>query len=416
MASSVSPLTAKPARVLVPVLAIVFADTAGLGLILPLIPSLMARFGQGALADAARTGGYLLFTYALAQFLFAPMTARLSDRLGRRPVLIVTATLLAIDYLAMAAAETLFVLFVTRFAAGVLGASYAAANSAMADITPPDRRAAAFGMIGAAAGLGLISGPAFGALLVSFGDRVPFQAASALLALTAVLATILLPETLPAERRSAFRWAEANPLGSFAAVSRWSGTGLLVAANFLAQLAAQGQVALWAFFTSLVLGWSVGAIGSSIAFYGFLIAMAQLILPGAALRATSPCRSIVGAFLLGASAYLILATANSTPAVIFSIVVGAAAAAAFPLLKGEASGRAPPTAQGQLQGALASSDALAAALGPLLMTAVFASATDFMPGAPFLASALLSVLAAVAVRVSFRRAGEAERLPTEPAR
>src|SRR3954453_15980530 len=219
------------------VLTAVLIDTIGFGIVLPVLPGLVVHLGHVTLAEAARIAGYLLVAYAGAQFFAGPVLGNLGDRFGRRPVLLLSMLAFATDYALMAVAPTLAWLFLGRAVAGIAGALYSPANAVLADVTPPEKRGATFGLMGAAFGFGFILGPALGGLLAGFGTRAPFIAAASLAGLNALWIAFALPETLPPERRRPFDWRQANALGAFKPLLHAGGVAPLLVSAFLWQLA-----------------------------------------------------------------------------------------------------------------------------------------------------------------------------------
>src|SRR6185369_9305855 len=265
---------------------------------------LIVHLGKVSLPEATRIAGYMLVTYAGAQFFAGPVLGNLGDRFGRRPILLFSAIAFALDYLFMAAAPTLIWLFVGRLIAGVAGATYGPANAVLADVTEPERRGATFGLMGAAFGLGFIIGPAIGGLLSGFGTRAPFIVAAALAGLNALWIATRLPETLPAERRRPFRWRDAHVLGAFRPLFHAGGaTPLLVAALFW-QLAHFVYPATWAFWAGLAHHWNAAMIGWSLAAAGLAMALAQTFVTGPAIARFGEARTVVIGMVVGGLAFL----------------------------------------------------------------------------------------------------------------
>ncbi|MBX9731136.1 MAG: MFS transporter [Sphingomonas sp.] len=382
-----------PRSILALVAMIVFLDIAGIGLIVPVMPRLIISLTGVKIDRAAELGGWLLFAYAVMQFLFAPVIGGLSDRFGRRPVLLLTLFALGIDYALMAWAPTLGWLFVGRAISGVMGATFAAANSCIADIVPPEDRGRAFGAIGGVGAAGFVLGPGIGGLLGGFGERVPFMAASGLALGGALIGWFVLRETLPPERRRAFSVLRANPIGSMVHMARVPLVlGCLVAILFM-QLAAQSQLAVWSFQGIARFGWSPLVIGLTIACYGVLLIGAQGFAVGPLVNRFGAQRVAVVGAACGIPSYLILATAPNTGIIMVGMVIGACTGVAFPAMQQLMTLRVSEDAQGELQGAIASVASLTAIVGPPLMTGVFGAYADaqgvYFPGAPFLLSAML---------------------------
>jgi MFS transporter, DHA1 family, tetracycline resistance protein len=375
---------------------IVFLDMAGVGLITPVLPSLIEQVSGRGLVDSALIGGALLFVYSAMLFVCAPIIGGLSDRFGRRPVLLITLVAMGIDYLLMAWAPTLFWLFLGRAISGVTGATWAAANSCIADIFPPEERAAKFGLIGAAGAAGFVLGPAIGGVLGEIGIRLPFLAAGVLSLIGAVVGWFTFVETLPSERRRAFTLARANPLGTIIQMARLPVVFGILAALFLFQLGSQATVTVWAFVLIERFGWTPLWIGISVAVYGILLALVQGGATGKAIARFGAVNTAMFGAIAAAIAFAVLGLA-ATPALLYlGIAIGALGGLAFPAMQGLMSERVSHDAQGELQGAVASTMSIAAVLGPLIMPPVFAAFSDdaglYVPGAPFLLGAALTAI------------------------
>lgn len=386
---------------------IVFIDMAGIGLIIPILPSLVESLGHTDVAHAALIGGELLFAYAAMQFLFAPVIGGLSDRFGRRPVLLGTLVALGVDYAMMAWAPTLAWLFAGRLISGVMGATWAAANSCIADIYPPEQRGRLFGLLGGAGASGFVLGPAIGGLLGTIGLRLPFVAASVLALAGAAIGYFIFAETLPADRRRPFTMARANPFGTLIRMARFPFVLGCLATIFLMQLAAQSQLSTWGYFLIARLGWSPLDIGLSVAAYGIAIAVAQGLVTGHAIARFGERRSALVGLIFGLPSYLILAFASAGWMIYLAIVVGAATGIAFPAMQGMMTARIEENSQGELQGAIASTVGLTSIIGPLAMTWVFGhfadTRGDYFPGAPFVLAAVLLVAGWLCLATTIRR-------------
>jgi len=384
----------------------VLLDSIGIGLIFPVMPELIEEVTGGTLAQAALWGGVLTTAFAVMQFAFGPVVGNLSDRFGRRPVMLIALAVMAADYLVMALAGTVWLLLVGRIVAGMSAATHTTAAAYMADISTPDRRARNFGLIGAALGLGFILGPALGGLLASFGTRAPFWAAAAMAAANLVFGALVLPETLPGRR--AFSWRRANPFGAFRAASRLPGLSRLMTVFLLAQVANFVYPAVWAYWGAARFDWDAGMIGLSLACYGGGFLAVQAFGVGPAIRRFGELRTAtIGLIFDVISALFFGLVSNGTAALAF-VIVSALGGIATPALQALASRAAPDDAQGELQGLLSSLTAVAMIVSPLMATTVFAAFTTpaapiHAPGAPFLVSAVLLV-AAVLLHVAPMRA------------
>lgn len=383
-----------PTSTLTLVALIVFIDMVGIGLIVPVLPDLLEEVTGKGLAESAQIGGWLLFAYALMQFLFAPVIGGLSDRFGRRPVLLITLFALGIDYAIMAWAPTLFWLFLGRIVAGIMGASWAAANSCIADLATPEERGKFFGIMGAAGASGFVIGPAIGGLLGEMGVRLPFIASAALALAGAVIGFFYLRETLPPERRRAFSLARANPLGTLVQMGRNPIVLGFIAVIFFMQLAGQAQMSIWSYHTQLVFDWSLKDIGYSVALFGLILAFVQGGLTGAVISKIGPRKTALLGFLLASPAFFLFAFAQSSGFMIVGIIFGSFGGLTFPALQQMMSERVAEDAQGELQGAIASAMSITSIIGPVIMTSVFSTFADdegvYFPGAPYLLAAMLS--------------------------
>lgn len=379
----------------------ILIDSIGFGIIIPVMPELITQLTGESLSQAARYGGWLLFVYAITQFVCAPVIGNLSDRFGRRPVLLSALFALGVDYVVMGFAPNLAWLFVGRFIAGITGASYSPAYAYIADITPPEKRAQNFGFIGAAFGLGFVLGPTIGGLLGSLGPRTPFFVAAGLALLNATFGLFALPESLPPERRRAFEWSRANPFGTLLQLRKQPVVIALAGVSFLWLLGHQVLPSVWAFYTMLRFGWSEAAVGLSLAAAGIVMAICQGGLTGVLVpKLGGERRAALVGLTSGAAVYAIYAFAPFGWVLYIGIVLWGLAAMSWPSLNALMSQQIPANAQGELQGGLASLSSLTAILGPPLMTQLFgwfsdAAAAVHFPGAPFLAAALLALSSAI---------------------
>ena len=397
----------KPQSILLFVAFIVFIDMMGIGLILPVMPSLIGGLSGATIDRAAETGGWLLFAYATMQFLFAPIIGGLSDRFGRRPVLLITLFLLGLDYAIMAWAPDLVWLFIGRIISGIMGASWAAANSCVADVAKPEERGKFFGILGGAGAFGFVMGPGLGGLLGQYGDRFPFIAAAILALLGALVGFFLLQETLPTEKQRRFSIARANPMGSILQMSKTPLVIGFLSTIFVLQLAAQAQIAVWAYWLIERFGWSVLQIGISVALFGILLALVQGVLTGPVIARIGERRTALFSLMFGIPAYFCFAFAPNDMFVYVGILIGAGSGFAFPAMQQMMSTRISEDAQGELQGAIASMISLTSIFGPVMMTAVFGAYADkqglYFPGAPFLLGTLLMVVAVAIYAVTAKR-------------
>ena len=376
------------------ILTTVVIDAMGIGLILPVMPALLREIGDIPLADAALWGGVLATAFAVMQFLFGPVVGALSDRYGRRPVLLISLFVMALDYLVMALAQAFWLLFLGRIVGGITAATQSAASAAMADISEPSQKAARFGLIGAGFGIGFVFGPLLGGLLGEYGTRAPFYAAAALAALNMVLGYFVMPETVTDETRRPLTWARTNPLGAFQNVGLNPEMRRLLLLFFLYQVAFFVYPATWAYFTTARFGWSEGMIGLSLASFGIAMAVVQGGLIRLILKWFGDRGTVVYGLVFNVFAFIALAfVTNGTLALILTPLT-ALGAVVTPAVQGIMSRATSDDSQGELQGVLSSAGALATIISPMLMSYVFFTfaredAPIFLPGAAFLVSMLL---------------------------
>ncbi len=374
----------------------VLIDSIGFGIILPVLPRLIMQLTGVSVDRAAGYGGWLAFVYALLQFFCAPVLGNLGDRFGRRPVLLFALFALGIDYLIMGSAPTIGWLFLGRAIAGIAGASFTPAYAYVADISPPERRAQNFGLIGAAFGLGFVLGPAIGGALGSLGPRAPFFAAGAIALANGTLGLFALPESLPASSRRPFDWRRANPLGTLRQIRKFPVVTWLLAALFLWQLGHQVLPSTWAFYTISKFHWSSAEVGASLAFVGTLMAISQgvltrVLIPWLGGQRRAAAAGLTAAFIAYLGYALVPQGWMMYPVSLSTFIF----ALAYPSMNAFASQQIPPNAQGELQGAVASAYSLSSIIGPPLMTQIFGyfsrpHAPVYFPGAAFLTAALLT--------------------------
>lgn len=379
------------------ILLTVTIDSMGIGLIMPVMPDLIREVEHVNLAHAAIWGGVLTTAYALMQFVFSPIIGSLSDRFGRKPVLLISLAVMSLDYVVMAVAGSIWLLLAGRVIGGITAGTAATASAFMADISRPEEKAARFGLIGAAFGIGFVIGPLLGGLLAEFGTRAPFLAAAGLAAANLVFGWIVMPETVSARTRRAFSFARANPLGAFRSVAALPGVARLLTMFFLYQVAFTVYPAVWAFFTTARFGWEPGMIGLSLASFGIAMAAVQGGLIRVILRLLGERNTVIYGLVFNFFAFLALALVTSGTLALILTPLTALGAVVTPALQGMMSRIAADDAQGELQGVLTSTASLAMVVSPLVMTQVFShftapGAAVFMPGAPFLLSMSLMIL------------------------
>ena len=388
---------------------VVLIDVIGFGLIIPVVPRLVMQLTGEGLSRAAIYGGWLGFAYAIMQFFCAPILGNLSDRVGRRPVLLLALGALGLDYLIMGFAPTLRWLFVGRTLAGIAGASFIPAYAYLADITPPEKRAQNFGIVGAAFGLGFIVGPAAGGFLGTLGPRVPFFFAAGLALANVIWGFFALPESLPKESRRHFDIKRANPVGALLHIRKYPLVPIVAAAIFFWQLAQQAFPSTWSYYTMFRFNWSEAAVGGSLAFVGMIVATSQGLLTRIVIPRFKERRTIMVGMFVGACAYAGFAFATRGWMMYAWTTGFLAAALVYPSLNAIMSQQVPANAQGELQGAVASLYSIASVVGPPLMTHLFGhfsspSSTVHLPGAAFLCSAILVVASGAMFITALRRA------------
>ncbi|HET6996357.1 MAG TPA: TCR/Tet family MFS transporter [Chitinophagaceae bacterium] len=368
-------------------------DVMGWGLIIPVMPELISELKHIPANVASSYGAWLLSAYAFTQFLCAPIIGNLSDKYGRRPVLLCSLAGFGIDYLFLALAPTYGLLFIGRIIAGITGASFTTASAYIADISTDETRTKNFGMIGAAFGLGFILGPLLGGLLASWGVRAPFFAAAILCGLNFLYGYFVLPESLSLENRRAFHWKRANPFGSLQLLKRYPVVGRLAISFFLIYMAAQSVQGNWNFFTKHRFHWSEGMIGLSLAIVGLLVGAVQAGLT----RVINPKLGNEKSIYLGLWLYtvglVLFAFATESWMMFAFLIPYCLGGIAGPSLQAVLAQHVPPNEQGELQGSLTSLMSLTTILGPLIMNNLFKyfttkSAPVQFPGVSFLLGAV----------------------------
>ena len=374
-------------------------DVIGFGLIVPVLPTLVAELGHVDLSEAAGIGGWLIMSYALAQFIFSPVLGGLSDAYGRRPVLLTSMGGFAINMLIVAFAPALWMLFVGRILAGVTGASIATANAYIADITHPARRAQTFGLLGVAFGLGFALGPAIGGLVGALHPRWPFLVAAGMAGCNMLMGIFLLPESLPPERRRPFDWRRANLVGSFRQIFRLGGSlRQLALVYFVWMLALQSLHGIWSYVTAYRYQWTPLGIGLSLTFVGVLAILVNGLLVRRSVKWLGEWRTAMLGIGFGGSAYIVYFFADRPELAYAGLAIGALGGLTVPALQALMTEQAAANAQGELQGALGTLSSLTIILGPLIFARVFTHFTSdeaaiHSPGMPFLLSAMLAALA-----------------------
>ena len=375
-------------------------DAMGIGLVMPVMPKLLTGLGVPSVSEAAMWGGALAFVYAIMQFLCGPLLGNLSDRYGRRPVLIISLVVMGLSNLAIAVAGSMLAIFVARFVNGISAATHATAQAYLADISGKGQRSANFGLLGAAFGVGFILGPAMGGVLGELGARAPFIAAGLLSLGNALLGFVAVPESLKDDNRRAFELARANPFGALRRAWQMPVIGGLLLVDFLYVIANFVYPSVWAYFTTLQFGWSEAMVGASLAAFGLSAALVQgwlirKLIPWLGERNTA----VMGLWMMILSLAILAVIERGVwvfvfmPLTALGIVVG-------PAIQGMMADRVSDDQQGELQGVLSSVAAVGVILAPPLMTGVFRFATSeaspvHFPGAPFIVAGVLAVAALI---------------------
>ncbi|MEN9334202.1 MAG: hypothetical protein RLY35_1382 [Bacteroidota bacterium] len=383
-------------------------DVIGLGIIIPILPALMTELTGESVAEASAEGGWLMFAYAIMTFLFSPILGNLSDRFGRRPIILFSLLGLGIDYLFMAFAPNLTWLFVGRIVSGIMGASFTTASAYIADISTPEKRAQNFGLVGAAFGLGFIIGPVIGGVLGGWGSRIPFFAAAALSLINFIYGVFVLPESLSDENRRPFEWKRANPFGALKTIRKHKEVAGIVLSLFFLYWASFSVQGTWSYYTKYLFKWSESEIGYSLAAVGFMAALVQ----GYLIRKINPKlgnkKSIVLGILLYTSGLVLFSMANEGWMMYAILIPYCLGGITIPAMQSEMAKYVPANEQGELQGALTAVNSITAIIGPVSMTTIFAyfassSAPFYFPGAAFFAGAILCAISAWIAFVSFKK-------------
>ncbi|UWR81547.1 MFS transporter [Phaeobacter inhibens] len=375
------------------ILATLMIDAIGVGIVFPIMPDLMLRVGAQSTAEGALWSGIMMSAYAAAMFLFGPIVGSLSDSYGRRPVLILALVTLTIDYVIMALAQTYWMLLVGRVIAGMAGATYITATAYISDIAKPTERGAAFGMIGAAFGIGFVLGPALGGLASGLHISAPFWIAAGLSALNVVFGIVILPESLKPENRRPFGKRDLNPFGTLIRTFVIPGLAIPLICIFVFEFANLVYPTLWSFWGREVFGWDGFTIGVTLSAYGVLIAVVQAgILPQMTKR-LGDYKTLIIAMVAAVIAMIGFGLASAIWVVVVFLPIAALSDMAPPLITAFAANRVGEDQQGVVQGVIASLSSVAAVVAPLVLTGVFkrfvGEAEWYLPGAPFLVAAVL---------------------------
>lgn len=362
-----------------------FVDTMGLGITIPVAPRIIAELtgpyasNAAAMSASAWYGGLLQTAFSGMLFLFSPLIGNLSDRFGRRPVLIVSLVALGIDYLITGLAPTIAWLFIGRILSGIAGAAYTTANAYIADVSPPEKRAANFGLVGAAFGIGFVVGPALGGLIGQYGTRLPFFVAAGLAVANALFGLFVLKESLPPEKRRKFEFWRANPVGSLIALQRYPAVLGFVAVLVLMRLAHDANPTIWSYYVYLKFHWTTAQLGLALAFLGIVMAFVFGFLTRIAIPRLGEHRAAYIGLFSGAIGFTGYAFATEGWMMYPWMLVWSLMGLAMPSINSIISKHVPHNEQGELQGALASVGGVTSIVAPVLLTNVFA----FFTGTPF---------------------------------
>ncbi|WP_301921579.1 TCR/Tet family MFS transporter [Ferruginibacter sp.] len=375
-------------------------DVTGIGLIIPVVPGLIEQLIHGTVSEASKYSGYLAFAYAIMQFLFAPLLGNLSDKYGRRPILLLSLLGLGIDYIFLTLAPSIGWLFVGRLVAGFAGASFTTATAYIADISTPENRAQNFGMVGAAFGLGFILGPVMGGLLGEYGVRVPFVVAACLSFINCLYGYFVLPESLTVKNRREFQWKRANPVGSLKQLQKYPAVSGLILSFFLIYLGANAVQSTWSFFGIKQFNWTPRTIGISLGLVGLLVGAVQ----GGLIRIVNPWlgnkKSVYAGLALYAIGLFLFSIATQSWMMFLFLVPYCLGGLCGPALQSIISGQVPANEQGELQGGLTSIISVTNIIGPILMTGLFsyfskANAPVHFAGAAFFLGGIFMVISLV---------------------
>ena len=391
----------------------ILIDVLGIGIIIPVLPKLLQELTGKGLSEASQYSGVMMAAYACMQFIFSPILGGLSDKYGRRPIILGSLFGFGLDYILLGFAPTIAWLFVGRIIAGITGASFTTAYAYIADISDDENRSKNFGMIGAAFGVGFIIGPFIGGVLGDIGVRVPFFVAAALTLLNWLYGYFVLPESLKIENRRDFDWKRANPVGSLKSLGRYPVVLGLVGAFFCLQLAGQTHPSTWSYFTMKEFNWTLAEVGYSLSFVGLVVAIVQ----GGLNRIINPKlgdrNSVMVGLLFYAAGFALFALATKGWMMYAFMIPFGLGGIAGPALQSMISKQVPANEQGELQGGLTSLQSVTTIFGPLLASNLFAyfsaeNAPVFFPGAAFMMAAVLTIIALLIALKSFPRKSVAE--------
>ncbi len=383
-------------------------DITGWGIIIPVIPKLIQELIHGDISEAAKVGGWLTFAYAITQFIFAPLIGNLSDKFGRRPILLISLFTFTLDYLLLAFAPTITWLFVGRIIAGISGASITTASAYIADVSTPENRAKNFGMIGAAFGLGFIIGPVIGGLLGQYGSRIPFYAAAVLCLLNFLYGYFILPESLSKKNRREFDIKRANPIGAFANLKKHPSLIGLMSSIFILYVASHAVQSNWSYFTMYQFNWDEKMVGISLGVVGLLVGIVQ----GVLIRYINPKLGNEKSIYVGMALYSIgmflFAIATQSWMMFVFLIPYCLGGIAGPAMQAVISMQVPANEQGEIQGTMSSLMSASTIIGPPMMSMVFyyfthKDAPFQFAGAPFVLGGILMIVSTVIAYVSYKK-------------
>ena len=389
----------------------ILIDTIGFGVIIPVMPQLIMELTGEDISHAALYGGWLLFLYSLMQFVFAPILGSLSDRYGRRPVLLFSLFAFGCDYLIMGFSQTIVWLFIGRGLAGIAGATMAAASAYVADISAPEKRAQNFGLLGALWGLGFILGPAIGGVLGEYGHRIPFFAAAGLAFVNVIYGLFVLPESHAKENRREVSLLRANPVGALIHMRQYPIVIGLLGVLFFCQIAHEAYPSTWTYYTIEAFGWSVRDVGLSLMFVGIMVVVVQ----GGLIRVVNPRLGERKTVILGLTCLIVgfsgYAFATEGWMIYPSLGVASLGGLAMPALRGMMANAVPANAQGELQGATTSLVSLTQIAAPIILTRMFHYFTSdgapiYFPGIPFFTGAIVLTIGLILYITVARRVPE----------
>lgn len=372
-------------------------DCTGIGIIIPVIPGIIQEITHCTINEASTYGGFLLLAYACMQFLFSPVLGGISDRYGRRPVLLISLLGLGLDYIILALANSLWMLYAGRIFAGICGASFTTASAYIADVSNEENRSKNFGLLGAAFGLGFILGPVLGSALSSLGLRAPFYGAAILSLINFFFGLFILPESLSKENRRKFDIKRANPFGAFVHLKKYKSMYGLLAAMFLVYIAGNAVQSTWNYYTMYKFKWDEQLVGYSLAFIGVAVALVQ----GGLIRIIIPKigqkKAVLYGMLLYALGLVLFSIAWEGWMMFVFLIPYAIAGIAGPAIQSLLSSKIPSNEQGELQGTITSLISITMIIGPALMTNLFyffssPDAEIYFPGAPYLAGAIFTLI------------------------